>query len=75
MKFDEWFANQVRKSFDFYEETPDSETMQQFSVLLKKRQSIFSQPFYWAVAASIVLSLGIGFYFTKMTPFSASQDH
>jgi len=74
MKFDEWFANQVQKSFDSYEEVPDSETMQQFSALLKKRQSPFSQPIYWAVAAAVVLSLGLGFYFTKMNLFSASQD-
>ena len=74
MKFDEWFANQARKAFDSYEEIPDSETMQQFSALLKKRQSPFSQPIYWAVAAAVVLSLGFGFYFTKMNPFSASQD-
>ena len=75
MKFDEWFANQVRKSFDSYEEVPDSETMQQFSALLKKRQSPFSQPIYWAVAAAVILSLGFGFYFTKLNPFSASQDY
>jgi hypothetical protein len=74
MKFDDWFANQARKSFDSYEEIPDSETMQQFSALLKKRQSPFSQPIYWAAAAAIVLSLGFGFYFTKMNPFTASQD-